>query len=79
MINYIQLLDTAEERDFFVSLYEMYSQPLYRAALAILKDSAAAEDMVQETFLTLIDHIDRVTHRNPVKTWNYLLTILRHL
>lgn len=79
MINYLQLLNTQKEKDLFVSLYEMYSQPLYRAALSILKDNAAAEDMVHETFLTLINYIDRVTDKDPVRAWNYLLAILRHL
>ena len=78
MINYLQLLNTQKEKNLFVSLYEMYSQPLYRAALSILKDNAAAEDMVHETFLTLINYIDRVTDKEPVRAWNYLLAILRH-
>ena len=33
MINYLQLLNTQQEKDKFVTLYEMYSQPLYRALL----------------------------------------------
>ncbi len=78
MINYLQLLNTQQEKDKFVTLYEMYSQPLYRAAFEMMKDHAASEDVVHETFLTLIDNMDKVMDREPMKNWNYLVTILRH-
>lgn len=79
MIHYLQLLNTQQEKDRFVSLYQRYFQPLYSTAFEILKDHAASEDIVHETFLILIDNINKVDEQNPMKTWNYLATIVRHL
>ena len=79
MIHYLQLLNTQQEKDRFVSLYQRYFQPLYSTAFEILKDHAASEDIVHETFLILIDNINKVDEQSPMKTWNYLVTIVRHL
>lgn len=79
MINYLQLLNTQQDKDKFASLYKIYFQPLYNAALEMLKDHAASEDVVHETFLILIDNIDNVDEQESLKTWNYLVTIVRRL
>ena len=79
MINYLQLLNTQQEKDRFVLLYKRYFQPLYSTAIEMLKDHAASEDIVQETFLILIDNINKVDERNSMKTWNYLVAIVRRL
>lgn len=79
MINYLQLLNTQQEKDRFVLLYQKYFQSLYYTAYEMLKDHAASEDIVHETFLRLIDNIDKVDEQEPLKTWNYLATIVRHL
>ncbi|OUO29592.1 sigma-70 family RNA polymerase sigma factor [Eubacterium sp. An3] len=78
MIYFLQLLNTSQEKEVFARLYEMYSQPLYGAALAIMNDRAASEDMVHETFLILTDHMDKVMNDDTFKNWSYLVTILRH-
>ncbi len=79
MIHYLQLLNTQQDKDKFVILYQRYFQPLYSTAFEILKDHAASEDVVHETFLILIDHIDKVDEQASMKTWNYLATIVRRL
>lgn len=79
MINYLQLLNTQQDKDKFTSLYNIYFQPLYTTALEMLKDHAASEDIVHETFLILIDNIDKVNEQESMKTWNYLVTIVRRL
>jgi len=49
---------------------------LYRYALARLRDSAAAEDMVQETFLAAMKAQERFSGRSTERTW--LIGILKH-
>ena len=53
MITYLQLLDTQQEKTVFAVLYEKYHWQLYNRAMHLVKDSAAAEDLVHETFLTV--------------------------
>ena len=40
--------------DAFAVIYQRYGPPVYRFALHLLTDSQAAEEIVQETFLTLL-------------------------
>lgn len=56
-------------------LYEQYGPRLYRYALVILADSAAAEDALQEAFCQLAE----ASRRRPgVATLAYLTTIVRN-
>ena len=68
LVNYLQLLNTQQDKDKFTSLYNIYFQPLYTTALEMLKDHAASEDIVHETFLILIDNIDKVNEQESMKT-----------
>lgn len=40
-------------REAFARLYDRFSSPLYGAAMQILRDTAEAQDVVQDAFLTL--------------------------
>lgn len=53
------------------SLFEAYADRLYRLALGLLRDPAQAEDVVQETFLAAMTHLDRFEGRSRVSTWLY--------
>ena len=56
-------------------LYDQYGPRLYRYALVILADSAAAEDALQEAFCQLAE----ASRRRPgVATLPYLTTIVRN-
>ena len=41
------------DREAFAELYDRFAPPLYGAAMQILRDTAEAQDVVQEAFLTL--------------------------
>jgi RNA polymerase sigma-70 factor (ECF subfamily) len=53
------------------ALFEAYADRIYRLALGVLRDPAAAEDIVQETFLTALTHLDRFEGRSSIGTWLY--------
>jgi RNA polymerase sigma-70 factor (ECF subfamily) len=53
------------------ALFETYADRLYRLALGLLRDPAEAEDVVQETFLSTIKHLDRFEGRSSLGTWLY--------
>ena len=52
-------------------LFETYADRIYRLALGVLRDPTAAEDIVQETFLSAITHLDRFEGRSSLGTWLY--------
>lgn len=52
-------------------LFERYADRLYRLALGLLGDPAAAEDVVQDTFLSVINHRMQFEGRSSMATWMY--------
>ena len=55
---------------------DQYGDYLYRFALARIEDKAAAEDLVQETFLAALNGRKSFKGHSSVKTW--LSAILKH-
>jgi RNA polymerase sigma-70 factor (ECF subfamily) len=57
------------------ALYDRYRLTVYRTALAITRDPAAAEDILQEVFLRLHAHAERVDTTRPLVPWLYRITV----
>lgn len=55
---------------------DRYGDMLFRYAMASVRDTTVAEDLVQDTFLAAIKAIDSFAHRSTESTW--LIGILRH-
>jgi RNA polymerase sigma factor (sigma-70 family) len=58
-------------------LYDRYAEKVFRRALYIVKDPYIAEDIVQETFVKVIEKIHTFRFRSSFKTW--ILTICRNI
>ena len=55
--------------DAFTTLFRHYQNHVYGLACAILRDEAAAEDIVQDTFLAVFQHITSYRGDSTFKTW----------
>lgn len=53
------------------ALFEAHADRVYRLALSLLRDPGAAEDVVQETFLQAITHLEEFQGRSSLGTWLY--------
>lgn len=56
-------------------IYERYKDRVYRTALAITRDPAAAEDILQECFVRLFTHADGLRTTEPVGPWLYRVAV----
>ncbi len=56
-------------------LYDRYRLTIFRTALAIARDDAAAEDLLQEAFLRLHAHAHKLDRARPVLPWLYRVTV----
>lgn len=56
-------------------IYERYKDRIYRTALAITRDPAAAEDILQECFVRLFTHADRLHTDEPIGPWLYRVAV----
>lgn len=77
MLLFLNILDTEEEKDKFVRIYEGYRYMMWYSANEILKDKELAEDAVQEAFLALTHHLDKVDESNEGRTKKFLRTIVK--
>jgi RNA polymerase sigma-70 factor (ECF subfamily) len=57
------------EEAAFVELVERYGASLLRLARTFVRDRAIAEEVVQETWLAVLNGIDRFEGRSSLKTW----------
>jgi RNA polymerase sigma-70 factor, ECF subfamily len=55
----------------FAWLLDRYDRPLRRLAGTFVSTGASADEVVQETWLAVIEGIDRFEGRSAVKTWIY--------
>lgn len=58
---YLAMLETDVDRDKFMKLYESYEKKLFAVALRILENNEKAEDAVQQAWLRIIQHWERVS------------------
>jgi RNA polymerase sigma-70 factor (ECF subfamily) len=81
----LDLLRQAQQGDFvaFEALVDRLQPRVYRLARRILGQAHDAEDVTQQTFLSLIEHIDQFRGESAVATWilriatNHALKVLR--
>ena len=75
--SYSPVAATSRSRDAVVGeLFDEHANGLYRLALAMLHDAEAAQDVVQDTFLKLIAHIDGGGALPNARGWLY--TVAAH-
>jgi len=75
-LNEIELLNAlrAGDETAFIQLVKLYHPSLIRLALMFVKDVAIAEELAQETWLAILQSLDRFESRSSLKTW--IFTIL---
>ena len=57
------------------ALYEKYKSQVYRTALAITRDREAAEDILQDCFIKVYIHIDKLDGTLPLSPWLHRVTV----
>jgi RNA polymerase sigma-70 factor (ECF subfamily) len=61
----------------FEQLFRAHWSRAYRAALLVVGDAAAAEDIAQESFLAAVRALDRFDRRRPFGPWLHRIVVNR--
>ena len=61
----------------FVALVRRYQTLMLRVARGYVRDARSAEDVVQETWIAVLDGIDRFEERSSLKTWIFRILVKR--
>ncbi len=67
----------AGDESAFAGLVDRYYGPMLRLARQFVATKEAAEDVVQETFLGVIQGIDRFEGRSSLRTWMFRILVNR--
>jgi RNA polymerase sigma-70 factor (ECF subfamily) len=65
------------DEDAFMELVERYHAALVRLARSFVSTRAAAEDVAQETWLGVLNGLDRFEGRSSLKTWIFRILVNR--
>ncbi|MDE5584334.1 MAG: sigma-70 family RNA polymerase sigma factor [Ruminococcus sp.] len=68
---------TSEESEKLERLYEIYEQPMYRIAFAVLHRSDLAEDAVSDAFMRIIGRLKKLNAPESEKTKAYIVKVIR--
>ena len=68
---------TSEDSEKIRELYEIYEQPMFRIAYAVLHDSALAEDAVSDACIRIIGKLDRLKAPDSPKTKQYIVKTIK--
>lgn len=60
-----------------MKLYELYEQPMYRIAFAVLHDSALAEDAVHDAFVRIIGKLKKLGEPDSPKAKAYIVKTVK--
>ncbi|HEY3312873.1 MAG TPA: sigma-70 family RNA polymerase sigma factor [Anaerolineales bacterium] len=61
----------AGDRQQIARLVDAYSTPIYRLAVRMLGDEQDAEDVLQNTFIKALQHVEDFEGRSSLSTWLY--------
>lgn len=68
---------TMENSEKIKAIYELYEQPMYRIAFAILRNPELAEDAVSDAFVRIIDRLKKIKTPESDRTKAYIVKIIK--
>lgn len=78
MLICLQMIDSAENRSKFETIYLLYRDYMFRVAFGILNNEQDAEDAVHSAFVCIAENMNKVEQVKSTKTKGYILTIVRN-
>jgi len=67
-----------EKQEKLQRLYQLYEQPMYRIAYAILHHVEQSEDAVSDAFLKVIKNLNRIAEVDSPQTKQFMIQIIRN-
>ena len=79
MLIYLQMLESPEEKSILEQIYLEYRGLMYHVAYEILHNEQDAEDAVQDSFVRIIDNLDKINNPYSRKTKSYITVITKNV
>lgn len=78
MLIYLSMIETEEDKNKFILLYEKYRKLMFYIANQVLKDDYLSEDVVHQTFIKIIENLDKFSEVDCHKTKSYIVIMVRN-
>lgn len=78
LIFFLSMLETDEDKNKFILLYEKYRKLMFYIANQILKDDYLSEDAVEQTFIKIIENLNNISDVDCHKTKSYIVIMVRN-
>jgi len=75
----LAIYETQAEKDHVTALFEAHHRAMYHEARQIPTSHEDAEDAVQEAFVIIHDHLDKLTNITCHKTRGYVVLVAKNL
>ncbi len=79
MFEIIAAIENEFEREFIVELYKTYYEMMYRKAISIVYKKQDADEVVQEAFVRLIEHVQELMSFDPIKVPAYAMVTVKNI
>lgn len=78
LMSFLAVIESDDDRRLFEKLYSSYKDKLYYIAFGMLSDEKLSEDAVHDTYMKVIDHIDKFYDISEKHTQNLIILILKN-
>ncbi|MFL0195864.1 RNA polymerase sigma factor [Clostridium sp. WILCCON 0269] len=78
LISYLSMLDTYENKSKFELIYKKYNKLMFYIANGILKNILWAEDAVHDSFVKIIENLDKIQDVDCYRTRSWIVIIVRN-
>lgn len=75
---YLSMVETEEQRDLVTRLYNAYERKMYAIAFSILKNKQDSEDAVSESFIKLINNLDKISDIDSSKCKGFITIVVKN-
>ena len=75
---YLSMIDSDEDQQKFLQVYEKYHKLMFVVANDILKNDHIAEEAVQESFIWIARHIHKIGDVNSPQTRRFVVVVTEH-
>ena len=75
----IATVDSPTDKELIIQLYNTYKQFMYNISMSILGKREDAEDAVQDSFVRIIDNLDKINNPYSRKTKSYITVITKNV
>ncbi len=79
MLAIISAIENDIERELITNIYKKYYRAMYERAYVVLHDKEQCEEVIQDTFIRLIEHVNELMTFDPTKVATYSFITARNL